>query len=318
MKGYKHFLIFLLISFALSVMIYSPSYGKESIGVIYPSLFITEELASFTQSVSYIKEKMRINTYVVNSKPEKDALISLYKFLKKKGVRKFIIKDELKELTPFYKEVSKKDLFFSFSSSTTLLHRKNIYRVVPSYTQMIIELKKYTEKRGSPPVYIIIEGLWDKDQKDIERVFSSYKGKWKVLPLKEIITPFGLTKKYSFEDSYIFIYTTSYKKGGILVQLIANKTKKFHIIIPGNLLSPSFLALTKGLTSHVLVESDIVFKEYEDGYKNFKKLLSSEDFLTSIYDFAKTKMLYESFSSKTKKILKTPEINIWELRYYER
>ncbi len=308
--------IFIYIIFFL-LLASSLGYTGERIGIIYPSLFITEELASFTQVVSYLKEDLRKEVYVVNARPKEKEIMDVYKLLKKKGVKKFIVKDEEKDLSFLYKRVSLKDTFFSFSSSSSLALRKNIHRVMPTYKEMIEVFKEYAIEKGAKSIYVIIENLQDPNLKELKGVFSSYKGKYTVLPLENLITPFGLTDKLSFDNSYIFLYATSYKKGGIFAQLITQKTKKFHLVIFGNLISPSFLALTKGLESHISVESDIELTAYKEEYKKFKKAFESNGILASLYDFSKVKFIFSTINLKKIQPKKEVKIKIRELKDYE-
>ncbi len=314
----KKLISYIFFTLMLILATFSPPLfaAPPKVGVILPSLFITEELASFAQVVSYRKELNKVNVIMVNSKPDKSSLLYVYKFLKKQyGISKFIIKDENINLSFFYKNVSPKDDFFSFSPSSLLPKKDNIHRVVPTYEEMVGYFIEYAKKAGNPQIFILIDNLQKKDEDKIKPSLLKYKNKWKLLDFNKIFTPYGINEGFSFSNKYIFLYTTSYKKAGIFTQLIANKTKNFHLIIYGNLLSPSFASLVGDVKNSILVESDVDLKSYKEEYNKFRKKFDPFDFVSSLYDFGKTQEVY-----KTVILKKNPEkikITINGLQEYE-
>ncbi len=310
----KIFVFFLII---LAFIYPSQLYAKERIGVIYPSLFITEELASFTQAIMYLNTTEKVDLMVVNGKPDTESLTQLYYLLKKNKVKEIIIRDDIYDISNFYTSTSLTGRIFSFSPSLSLPNKKNIYRVVPTIIEMAKAFKDYVEKRGSPNIYLIMEGLTKKDTENIAKLFKSYKGKWALLNPKDILNSFGLNEEFSFKERYIFLYMHSYKKAGILIQLMSKKTKKFHVVIFENLLSPSFFHLLPNPRPEILVEEDMNLKPYQKDYNKFKASIEPREFLSSLYDFAKLQYVYKFISLGKKPKKENFKISIQELKVYE-
>ncbi len=311
---YKSLKILILVALLLAFTIVSPLWAKEKIGVIYPSLFITEELASFTQAIIYLEEKGKFDSLVVNGKPTLDSLTSLCRLLKKDRVKNIIIRDDIFNISNFYPSLSSSQLFFSLSPSLSLPKKKNIKRVVPTYLEMVKVFKNYAEKNNNPDIYLIMENLTKKDIDSIDKLFNTYKGKWKLFNPKEVLTSFGLNDKLSFENKYLFLYMTSYKRAGILIQLISKRTKNSHVVIFGNLLSPTFFDLLPNQGPEILIETDLDLKSYQKEYEKFRSSMDPKEFLSSIYDFARLKEIYKTILSGKKSTKKAYSIKIQGLR----
>ncbi len=310
---YKSLKTLILLAFFLAFIAVSPLWAKEKIGIIYPSLFITEELASFTQAIIYLEEKEKFDPIVLNGKPTLDSLTSLCKLLKKDRVKNIIIRDDIHDISSFYPSLPSSQFFFSFSPSLSLPKKKNVKRVVPTYLEMARIFKNYVEKNDNPDIYLIMKNLTKKDIDGIKKLFNTYKGKWELLNPEEVVTPFGLNDKLSFENKYIFLHMSSYKKAGILIQLISQGTKNSHVVIFANLLSPSFFNLLPNQGPNILVETDLNLKSYKKGYEEFRSSMDPEEFLSSIYDFSKIKEIYKAILSGKKLTKKTTPIKIQRL-----
>lgn len=323
-KEKKRFYIKLMV--ILCLLIFFASFNvlaSPKIGVIYPSLYITEELASFTQSLIWHKTHEKIDVEVVNSRPDKKSLLSIYEVLKKRGINTFIIKDETIDLSFFYKETKRSDTFFSFSLYMEKPKEKNVYMVLPNYKYVIQEFVKYSEKNGTPPVCILADVPKDEDLNTIKSLLKSYKNKWILLKIDDMFTPFGIKSELIDKNFTVFIYTPIYKKAGILTQLLRAKYKDLPIVIYEDLVSPSFLSYIKE-KDNIMVGGEIDPSIYKKSYYNFKNTFKKNDFLGSLYDFVKLKILIDMFEGKVSKKDLFNKDRAWSgkilfrnLRYYE-
>ena len=317
MRQKIYILFFYIILFTLIFISVSFAGPQPKIGIIYPSLSVSEEFSSFTQVVLYFNKSVNADIYPVNSKSDLDSLLYVYKLLKKKGIKRFLVKDESIDLTPFYKKVSKKDMFFSFSPSFLLPERKNLFRVMPTYIDMVDTFLIYAKKEGSPPIYIILNKKAEKDFSTLSSLLQKYKNKWKILDIKEVFTPFGLKEDLFAKGGYIFLYTTSYAQAGIFAQLLKSTIGDFHLIVFANVLSPSFLSLVKKVKNQIFLETDVDLRLYKKLYESFKSTISPEDFVASQYDFSKMKFLQEHVVFKSHPKIEHFKLRIVGIKEYE-